>query len=76
MQETIPFGMEDSGEEKLMEFFKGISEKAALDAMDERLSELQKTGHRLRQRIMIKVNDPCPCGSGKKYKKCCMDKAR
>ncbi|MEW6730616.1 MAG: SEC-C metal-binding domain-containing protein [Acidobacteriota bacterium] len=20
------------------------------------------------------VNDPCPCGSGKKYKKCCMDK--
>jgi hypothetical protein len=19
-------------------------------------------------------NDPCPCGSGKKYKKCCMDK--
>jgi len=21
-------------------------------------------------------NDPCPCGSGKKYKKCCMDKER
>ena len=21
-------------------------------------------------------NDPCPCGSGKKYKKCCMDKDR
>ncbi|BCR05385.1 UPF0225 protein [Desulfuromonas versatilis] len=20
-------------------------------------------------------NDPCPCGSGKKYKKCCLDKA-
>jgi len=19
-------------------------------------------------------NDPCPCGSGKKYKKCCMQK--
>lgn len=19
-------------------------------------------------------NDPCPCGSGKKYKKCCQDK--
>ena len=19
-------------------------------------------------------NDPCPCGSGKKYKKCCYDK--
>lgn len=21
-------------------------------------------------------NDPCPCGSGKKYKKCCLDKKR
>ena len=20
-------------------------------------------------------NDPCPCGSGKKYKKCCLDKS-
>jgi uncharacterized protein YecA (UPF0149 family) len=19
-------------------------------------------------------NDPCPCGSGKKFKKCCLDK--
>ena len=22
----------------------------------------------------IKRNDPCPCGSGKKYKKCCLGK--
>src|SRR5882672_7676372 len=21
-------------------------------------------------------NDPCPCGSGRKYKKCCLDKNR
>jgi hypothetical protein len=21
-------------------------------------------------------NDPCPCGSGKKYKKCCLDKVQ
>ncbi|MBI5118565.1 SEC-C domain-containing protein [Candidatus Poribacteria bacterium] len=21
-------------------------------------------------------NDPCPCGSGKKYKKCCLGKGR
>jgi len=21
-------------------------------------------------------NDPCPCGSGKKYKKCCMNKPK
>lgn len=23
---------------------------------------------------ITKRNDPCPCGSGKKYKKCCMQK--
>lgn len=31
-----------------------------------------------RRKPVIKVetpnrNDPCPCGSGKKYKKCCID---
>ena len=24
--------------------------------------------------VKIRPNDPCPCGSGKKYKKCCMKK--
>ncbi|MBU0769275.1 MAG: SEC-C domain-containing protein [Proteobacteria bacterium] len=24
--------------------------------------------------VKPKRNDPCPCGSGKKYKKCCYDK--
>ena len=24
--------------------------------------------------IKVKRNDPCPCGSGKKYKKCCLSK--
>ena len=26
------------------------------------------------KRVKIGRNDPCPCGSGKKYKKCCMNK--
>ncbi len=25
---------------------------------------------------MIGRNDPCPCGSGKKYKKCCLTKTK
>lgn len=29
----------------------------------------------VRQEPKIGRNDPCPCGSGKKYKKCCLDKA-
>jgi preprotein translocase subunit SecA len=30
------------------------------------IKKAQKTG----------PNDPCPCGSGKKYKKCCMQKEK
>jgi hypothetical protein len=28
------------------------------------------------RRLKVSRNDPCPCGSGKKYKRCCMDKHR
>jgi len=28
-----------------------------------------------RSRTEIERNDPCPCGSGKKFKKCCMDRS-
>jgi len=28
----------------------------------------------VRDEEKVNRNDPCPCGSGKKYKKCCMDK--
>jgi hypothetical protein len=30
----------------------------------------------LRTEKQVGRNDPCPCGSGKKFKKCCMSKAR
>ena len=28
----------------------------------------------VRKAAKVGPNDPCPCGSGKKYKKCCMQK--
>ena len=28
----------------------------------------------VRKAAKVGPNDPCPCGSGKKYKKCCRDK--
>ncbi len=31
----------------------------------------QKSSTTIRKGIKIYPNDPCPCGSGKKYKKCC-----
>lgn len=27
------------------------------------------------QTLKVGRNDPCPCGSGKKYKRCCLDEA-
>ena len=41
---------------------------------EERLKELykeQKESTTIRKGKKIGRNDPCPCGSGKKYKKCC-----
>jgi len=26
--------------------------------------------------VEVGRNDPCPCGSGKKYKKCCLDSGK
>lgn len=28
----------------------------------------------IREKVKVGRNDPCPCGSGKKYKKCCLNK--
>ena len=37
--------------------------------------EQKKSTTFVRAEKKIGRNDPCPCGSGKKYKKCCMNKA-
>ena len=34
----------------------------------------QKSSTTVRKEQKVYPNDPCPCGSGKKYKKCCMNK--
>ncbi len=35
------------------------------------ISKQRKSDHIFRREVKIGRNDPCPCGSGKKYKKCC-----
>ena len=47
--------------EIFMKDFEDIAEKFAEPGMIEVVRSEMKTGR----------NDPCPCGSGKKYKKCC-----
>lgn len=48
------------------------------DAMDEATKamapgEKPRRGRDMFKRRKVGRNDPCPCGSGKKYKRCCMD---
>jgi len=37
---------------------------------------LPKTRPLVRDTKKVQRNDPCPCGSGKKYKNCCMDSGK
>lgn len=60
----------------LREFFHG-TEYTVKQAMNNRLRALQEQGHTLVRRVeKIGRNDPCPCGSGKKFKKCCIAEVR
>ena len=46
----------------------------AMDALTKNMGKPGKLSTLLREAASAKVgrNDPCPCGSGKKYKKCCL----
>lgn len=64
----------------LLEDFLSYCERAGRLSGGEALGNYARvtaTAHLLKKQVRkptIKVgpNDPCPCGSGKKYKKCCM----
>ena len=47
---------------------------SSLDAATiKRLMDYQNRKPSVREYKKIGRNDPCPCGSGKKYKKCCLN---
>ena len=46
-----------------------------LEAM-KRMGYFRKTRPIVRDNKKISRNDPCPCGSGKKYKNCCLNTGR
>ena len=65
----------ESGDDKFIPWKDGEPEyvltreerpEPAAQALPEGLSEEDRAAKRVRR------NDPCPCGSGKKYKNCCM----
>ena len=63
--------------ERLIDLLKETGKAAEADAMeaeDRKRDEEARArwAPRVRQGPKIGRNDPCPCGSGKKYKKCCL----
>jgi len=50
---------------------KGHSPNEMREILDSRRPKNTSPEIVVQQRIKIDPNDPCPCGSGKKYKKCC-----
>lgn len=57
------------------EVFTGPRAREVHGAMDARLKDLEAAGAKLVHRTAIGRNSPCPCGSGVKFKKCCIGKA-
>ncbi len=49
--------------------------RARVDELNERWDALGARRHATETRVKVGRNDPCPCGSGRKYKKCCLANA-
>ena len=47
-----------------------------VDELDDAPNNAVSDGHPIQKPKKIGRNDPCPCGSGKKYKNCCMNKQK
>jgi preprotein translocase subunit SecA len=62
-QESSVYGMQEDGQ--------GMGASAATDAALSNPIEKSPSRPKVRQVDKVGRNDPCPCGSGKKYKRCC-----
>lgn len=75
MQE-LKYQLSEMSHEIIQKFYvatgNGDIEKALNQAMDEDVVE----GVEVVRRIAVGRNEKCPCGSGKKFKKCCIYKAK
>lgn len=58
------------------EYFIAPTARENFEKMDKRDDELRAQGLVPVMRTKIGRNATCPCGSGFKFKKCCIDKAR
>ena len=54
--------------------FTGPTKADVLTQMDKARAQVEARGGQELSRTSIGRNTPCPCGSGRKFKKCCLDK--
>ncbi|MCD8131449.1 MAG: SEC-C domain-containing protein [Lachnospiraceae bacterium] len=78
--ETFKNILTDAGNNTRMVMFRGHTSREIHETLTpDQLEELRKPTARVNRKTVrraegekkIYPNDPCPCGSGKKYKKCC-----
>ena len=58
------------------EFFTGQTDDEVKQKMEQRAREVEERGLVVVGRTKIGRNTSCPCGSGLKFKKCCLALAR
>lgn len=63
------------GRVRLREFFVGDRDRDMHEKMDARRAQMESAGATNFYRTKIGRNATCPCGSGLKFKKCCISKA-
>lgn len=72
MQEIVH--VVDGIERTSREYFVGDSDEEVHGKMKKRFQEIEDHHHVVSmKRVKIGRNDPCPCGSGLKFKKCCIE---
>lgn len=51
-----------------------LKKKKNMEELAKEIKRREQRENKARKKTKIGRNDPCPCGSGKKYKRCCIDK--
>lgn len=77
-QQALDMGLTRAASGQFVETFLGTTDRANHEAMDARAAEVAAKieGATVAHRAKIGRNSSCPCGSGRKFKKCCIGKAR
>lgn len=65
-----------NGRVRVRQYYSGTRDRDIHEAMDADREVLERAGATNFRRTRIGRNATCPCGSGRKFKKCCMAGAR